>query len=140
MDTMISLKTHALRILALSSFLMILATSCAQIVDSNELFKNETILKLNIHQTDSVFMDNSVDLKMDSPKVKELCNWIDNNKTDWKSSIASFAQSSISVIGGDFRMLIFKDFVVVGITDNKGKQRQFTKQTDYKDFGFLLIE
>ncbi len=119
---------------------MILTNSCTQIVDSNELFKNETFLKLNIHQADSVFIDNSVDLDMDSPKLKELRNWIDNNKRDWKSSIASFAQPAISVIGDDFRMLIFKDFIVVGYTDNKGNQKQFTKQTDYDDFEFLLNE
>ncbi len=137
---MISFNKTTMRISTLSLFLMILTISCAQIVDSNELFNNETVLKLNIYQTDSVFIDNSVDLEMDSPKVKELRNWIDNNKTEWKSSIASFAQPLISVIGDDFRMLIFKDFVVVGFTDNKGKQRQFTKQTDYIDLEFLLVE
>ncbi len=119
---------------------MILTNSCAQIIDSNELFKNETFLKLNIYQTDTVFTDNSVDLEIASPKVKELRSWIDNNKTDWKSSIASFAQPKISVIGDDFRMLIFRDFVVIGYVDNKGKQKQFTKQTDYWDFKFLLSE
>lgn len=129
-----------MRTLTLSLFLMVLTISCAQIVDSNELLKNENVLKINIYQTDSVFTDNSDDLEMDSPKVKELSNWIDNNKTDWKSSVASFAQPLISVIGDDFRMLIFKDFVVIGFTDNKGKQKQFTKQTDYNNFEFLLNE
>lgn len=129
-----------MRISTFSLFLIILTISCTQIVDSNELFKNETVLKLKVHQTNSVYIDNSVDLEMDSPKVKELRNWIDSNKTDWKSSVASFAQSSISVIGDDFRMLIFKDFVVIGFSDNKGKQKQLTKQTDYKDFKFLLVE
>lgn len=129
-----------MRTSTLSLFLMILTISCAQIVDSNELFKNETVLKLNIYQTDSVFIDNLVDLEINSPKVIELRNWIDNNKTDWNSSIASFVQPSISVIGDDFKMLIFKDFVVVGYADNKGKQKQFTKQTDYHDFEFLLNE
>ncbi len=129
-----------MRILTLSLFLMILTISCAQIVDSNELFKNESVLKLNIYQTDSVCSDNSVALEIASPIVKELRSWIDNNKTDWKSSIASFAQPTISVIGDDFRMLIFKDFVVVGFNDNKGKQKQFTKKTDYNDFEFLLRE
>jgi hypothetical protein len=137
---MTSFSKTPLRTFTLSLILMILTISCTQIVDSNELFKNETVLKLKIHQTDSVFINNSIYLEMDSLKVKELRNWIDNNKTDWKNSIASFAQSSISVIGDDFRMLIFKDFVVIGFTDNKGKQKQFTKQTDYNDFKFLLGE
>ena len=137
---MISFNKTTMRISTLGLFLMIMTISCAQIFDSNELFKNETVLKLNIHQTDSVFIDNSVDLRMDSPKAKELRNWIDNNKTDWKSSIASFAQASISVIEDDFRMLIFKDFVVIGFTDKKDKQRQFTKQSDFNDFEFLLEE
>lgn len=129
-----------MRTLSLSLFLMVLTISCAQIVDSNELFKNETVLKLKIYQTDSVFTNNSVDLEINSPKVKELRSWIDNNKADWKSSIASFAQPTISVIGDDFRMLVFKDFVVIGFTDNKGKQRQFTKQTEFNNFEFLLEE
>ncbi|MBN1183708.1 MAG: hypothetical protein JXB49_15560 [Bacteroidales bacterium] len=140
MDTVISFSKTTMRISTLSLFLIILTISCAQIVDSNELFKNETVLKLKLHQTDSIYIDNLVDLEMIHPKVKELRNWIDNNETDWKSSIASFSQSSISVIGDDFRMLIFKDFVVIGFIDNKGKQKQFTKQTDYNDFKFLLGE
>ena len=137
---MILFNKTTMRTLTLNLFLMILTFSCDQIVDSNELFKNETLFKLNIYQIDSVFTDNTVDLEMDSPKVKELRNWIDNNKSDWKSSIASFAQPSISIIGDDFRMLIFNDFVVVGFTDNKGKQRQYTKQTVFNDFEFLLRE
>lgn len=140
MDTVISFNKNTIGISTLILFQMILTISCAQIVDSKKLFENETVLKLKIHQPDSVFIDNSVDLEMDSPKVKQLRNWIDNNKTNWKSSIASFAQSSISVIGDDFRMLIFKDFVVIGFTDNKGKQKQYTKETDYNDFKFLLGE
>jgi len=119
-------------------FLLISVISCAQTVDSNELFKNETVLKLNIHQSDTVLIDNSIDLEINSPKIKELQNWIDNNKTDWKNSIASFAQPSISVIGKDFRLLIFKDFVVIGYTDKNNKQRQITKQIDSREFEFLI--
>ena len=137
---MITFNKTTLGIPTISLFLMVLTISCAQIIESDEIFKNETVLKLNIYETDSVFIDKSVDLEMDSHKVKEIRNWIDNNKTDWKSSIASFAQPLISVIGNDFRMLIFKDFVVVGFANNKGKQRQFTKQIDYNDFDFLLRE
>lgn len=119
-------------------FLLTSVVSCAQTVDSNELFKNETVMKLNIHQSDTVLIDNSIDLEISSPKIKELQNWIDNNKTDWKNSIASFAQPSISVIGKDFRMLIFKGFVVIGYTVRNNKPRQITKQTDFREFEFLI--
>lgn len=112
---MISFNKNTMRISSLSLVLTIMTISCAQIVDSNELFNNETVLKLKINETDSVFTDNSVGLELPSSKVKELRSWFDNNKTDWKSSIASFAQPTISMIGDDCRMLIFKDFVVVGI-------------------------
>lgn len=135
---MISFNKNTLRVLTMGLFLMILTISCTQIIDSNELFKNETILKFNNHKSDTCFLDNSVDLEINSPKVKELRNWIDNNKTDWKNSIASYAQPSISLIGNDFSMLIFKDFVVIGFTDKNNKPRQITKQTDYKDFEFLI--
>lgn len=81
MDTVISFNKNTIGISTLILFQMILTISCAQIVDSKKLFENETVLKLKIHQTDSVFIDNSVDLEMDSPKVKQLRNWIDNNKT-----------------------------------------------------------
>jgi len=37
-------------------------------------------------------------------------------------------------------MLIFKDFVVIRFTDKNEKQKQITKQTDYKDFEFLIEE
>lgn len=133
---MISFRKNILRIITLS--LILLTISCGQIVDSNELFKNETFLKLNIYPTDSVLISNLSDLEIDSPKVKELGEWIDKNRTDWKKSIASFAQPSISIIGDSFRMLIFNDSVVVGFTDDKGNQKQYTKQTDFYDFEFLL--
>jgi len=51
---------------------------------------------------------------------------------------ASYAQPSISVIGKDFRMSIFKDFVVVGYVDGNNKQIQLTKQADFSDFEFLI--
>lgn len=137
---MILFIKNTMRILTLGIFLLTLTISCAQHINSNDLFKNESKLKLTIYQSDTIFTDNSIELEIGSPKVKELRHWLDKNETDWKSSIASFAQPSISVIGDDFRMLIFKDFVVVGFTDNKGKQKQFTKQTDYNDFEFLLNE
>ena len=122
----------------LGLFLLTTVVSCAQTVDSDELFKNETVLKLNIHQSDTLLIDNSIDLEINSPKIKELQKWIDKNKSDWKNSFASFAQPSISVIGKDFRMLIFKDFVVIGYADRNNKQRQITKQSDYRDFEFLI--
>jgi hypothetical protein len=137
---MIAFNKSRLRILVLGLSLMILTISCAPNVDSNELFEKETFLKLNIYQSDTVFIDNSINLKMSSSKVKELRNWIDKNKTGWENSIASFAQPLISVIGKDFRMLIFKDFIVIGFTDNKGKPRQYKKQTDFKEFDFLIEE
>jgi len=77
---------------------MTLTISCSRIVKSNDLLRNESELKLNFYQSDTLFIDNSIDLEISSDKVKELRNWIDNNNTDWKNSIASYAQPSISVM------------------------------------------
>lgn len=112
--------------------------SCTQTVDSNEFFKNESVLKLNIYQADTLIVYNSIDLEINSHKVKELQDWIDNNKTDWKNSPASFARPSISIIGKNFRMLIFRDFVVIGFTDSNNKERQITRQSDFREFEFLI--
>ena len=98
----------------------------------------ETVLKFYNHRSDTIFHDNSVDLEIDSPKVKKLRSWIDTNKTEWKNSIVSYAQPTISLIGNNLSMLIFKDFVVIGFTDKNDKPRQITKQTDSKDFEFLI--
>lgn len=137
---MIISKHNVMRIWTLGFLLMILTYSCAENINSNELLKNESKLNLTIYQSDSLSINSSLDLKISSFRIKKLCDWLDTNKTDWKNSIASFAQPSISLIGEDFRMLIFKDFVVVGFTDSNGKQRQFTRQINFTEFNFLIEE
>jgi len=45
--------------------------------------------------------------------------------------------SDISLIGTNFRLLIFKDFVVIGFYGQIGKQKQCTKEADESGFNFL---
>jgi hypothetical protein len=121
-------------------FLLTLFISCTQTIDSVEVLKDESKLKLNIQDSDSGFYDNSVDLDINSTKIKKLRDWIDNNNDSWENSIASYAQPLISLIGENFRMLIFRDFVVIGFADTNDKPRQITRQTDFAEFEFLLEE
>jgi hypothetical protein len=120
-------------------FLLTLFVSCKQTLDSSVCLKNESTLKLNIINSDTVLIGNSVDLEINSAKMIELRNWIDNNSTKWENSIISYVQPLISVIENDFRMLIFKSFVVIGFKDKNDKSRQITKQTDYNEFDFLTL-
>ena len=62
-----------------------------------------------------------------------------NNLNGWENSIASYISPKIALTNDDFRLLIFKDFVVIGYSDKNNKPKQMTKKVDIKEFGFLYV-
>ncbi len=121
---------------------LIILISCGVEIRTDEIFNKESELRLQICLGDKYTSDSSriEILTKDSEKIAKVKEWFTNNPDKWKSSIASWAPADISLIGKDFRLLIYKDGVVVGFTDKEGKQRQFTRQTDKSDFDFLIEE
>jgi len=119
--------------------LLIFTISCGQNIDFEEILKNEKQFELNINPNGNLYLDSSSVTKInaDSKIIDKLKNWFKNNPAGWKSSIASWATPDISLIGSDFSLLIFKDFVVVGFADKSGKQKQYTKEADKSEFNFL---
>lgn len=126
-----------IRIIGLS--LLIFIISCGQNIDFEEVLKNEKQFELKINLNGSLSLDSSLTTKIgaDSKKIADLKDWLKNNPDNWESSVASWATPDFSLTGNDFRLLIFKDFVVVGYADESGNQKQYTKDINISDFNFL---
>ena len=120
-------------------FLLILI-SCGQTIYPDEILKREIDFKLTIHNENNYSSDSSTVkiINKDSEKIAELKDWFSNNSDGWESSIASWATPDISLIGTDFRLLIFKDGVVIGFTDKNGNAKQFTRRVNKTEFAFLI--
>lgn len=122
--------------------LLIFTISCGQNLDFEEILKNEKQFELKINPNENLSLDISLATKInaDSKIITNLKTWFKNNPDNWEISIASWATPDILLTSNDFRLLIFKDFVVVGFADKSGKQRQYTKGADKSEFNFLTDE
>jgi alpha-tubulin suppressor-like RCC1 family protein len=127
---------------AIPRFILILlsafAVSCSHNLDVNEILYKENELHLRVGFT----LDSTkfITISKDSKKFNELTDWFAKNSEGWKSSPASWATPDIFLWGDDFRLLVFSDGAVIGFTDGKGKQKQYTKQVNKSEFNFLLIK
>ena len=131
------------RILILFSLLIFLVIlSCSQSIDTNKIINSESDFQLNFLIKGVSGLDSTIRISInkDSKEIKGLKNWIDSNTDGWSSSIASYAMPEISLTSEHFRLLIFKDFVVIGYIDSSGKSRQFTKKSNMTDFKFIDIK
>ena len=119
--------------------LLIFTISCGQNLDFEEILKSEKQFELKFNPRGDINLDSSLTTKInaDSEIIADLKTWFKNNPDNWENSIASWATPDIFLTSNDFRLLIFKDFVVVGFVDKSGKQRQYTKAADQSEFNFL---
>jgi len=119
--------------------LLIFTISCGQNLNFDEILKNENQFELKVNPNDNANLDSTLikRINADSELILDLKVWLKNNPDNWESSIASWAQPEISLISNNFRLLIFKDFIVISFTDKSGKQKQYTKVTDISEFIFL---
>ena len=122
--------------------LLVFTISCGQNLDFEETLKNETQFELKVNPNGNLSLDSSLITKInaDSKIIDNLKTWLKNNPDNWESSIASWATPDILLTSDDFRLLIFKDFVVVGFADKSCKQTQYTKSVDKSEFNFLTDE
>lgn len=120
--------------------IIILTISCGKSIDPEFILKNESTFSLIVHDIkDGTYFNLVSDtITTDSEKILRLKIWLEDHSSHWKGSIASYAISNISIIGNQFRFLIYKNFVVVGFVDKMGKQQQYTKATNWSDFDFLI--
>ncbi len=127
------------RLLFILPVFLIVLQSCAQSIDLNDLKISNSDLKITFWTKSSSGLDSTSTrlISKDSNELKKLNDWLIDNLEGWKNSIASYASPSISLTSADFRLLIFKDFVVIGYSDKNDKPRQLTKKTDIKEFEFL---
>jgi len=124
-------------------FLLLFFTiSCGQTLEFDEILKIEKEFELKVNPNGNIVLDSALTKRIDADSeiIFNLKTWLRNNPDNWESSIASWATPDISLISNDFRLLIFKDFVVVGFTDKTGKQKQYTKDADKSEFNFMTLK
>ena len=118
---------------------MIFTISCGQNLDFEEILKNKKQFELKVNPNVNLNLDSSLtkEINADSKIIANLKTWLKNNPDNWESSVASWATCDILLTSNDFRLLIFKDIVVVGFADKSGKHRQYTKKANKSEFNFL---
>ena len=119
---------------------MILIVSCGHNLKLEDILNNEKEFELKIPQGDPYTSNKSIikTIKQDSEKILKLKNWFKNNPYHWHSSIASYILPEYTLIGNDFRLLVYKNFIVIGFKDKEGHAQQYTKQINKLEFDFLL--
>lgn len=124
----------------LGLFLLMFVISCRQEIKPDDFLNKERDFKLIIHRgiKYSSYSSTTEIINKDSEKITKLKDLLTSNLNGWKSSIDSWATPDISLIGNDFRLLIFEKFVVIGFKDKTGKPKQYTKQIDESNFDFLI--
>jgi hypothetical protein len=119
--------------------LLLLLGSCKHEINPDEIFSKEINFTLTIHERNNSTFDSTKRkiITKDSKTIEKLRSWITKNSNGWKSSIASWATPDISVIGTDFRLLVYKDGAVIGYTNKKGKPIQLVKKVNTSELTFL---
>lgn len=132
-----------MRMIKYIGFLLVIFTiSCGQNLNFEDILKNEKQFELKGNPSGNINLDSSLTTKInaDSKIIDSLKTWFKNNPDNWESSVASWSTPDIFLSSNDFRLLIFKDGVVVVFVDKSGKQRQYTKAVDKSEFNFLTDE
>lgn len=122
------------------TFLMMV--SCSHNLDLSEVFKQETYLKLSIYSNNKIIPEiiSQDSICNNSEKWGKLLNWLSENSMGWRSSIASYSNPDLSLIGKNFRLLIYKNGVVIGFTNQLGEEEQMVKDINESEFNFLTIK
>lgn len=124
---------------------MTLIVACSHEIETADILNNEKEFDLNIYPNDrftsqydfkKVFKKS---INKDSEIFLKMKNWLKKNHDNWQNSFVSYATPDISLIGNKFRLLIFKDFVVIGFTDKDGKVHLCTKKVNKSEFDFLIV-
>ncbi|MBP1672765.1 MAG: hypothetical protein H6Q25_580 [Bacteroidetes bacterium] len=127
------------RLLFLLNVIFIVFQSCMQSVDIKGLNFLNSDLTINYLMKSSSELD-SISTRIiskDSKEFKKFYDWLAKNSKGWENSYTSFAKPPISLTNNDFRLLVFKNFVVIGYTDKNQNSVQLTKKTTINEFEFL---
>jgi hypothetical protein len=116
--------------------LIILLLACDHSINPDDLFKNDNNLTIKIPIVDKFKSDSAriIIVAKGSEKYNKLKQWLNTNNIGWKSSIASWAPPDIIVTNNNFRLLIFKDGIVLINNENS---KQYTIEGNKKEFTFL---
>jgi hypothetical protein len=116
-----------------------ISISCTEKININEVFENENEYILRTQISDNSDSENTKTLSLNnsSKEIIELRKWFNENSKQWNPSIDSWAQPKVFLNGKNFRLLIFKNFVVIGFNDKKGNPKQYTKEIESNEFHFL---
>ena len=115
--------------------------SCKKNININGHIDKNAPLKMSIHEKDSLnglSSSHIFEIPVNSIKYRSFVEWCSKNTEGWKSTPASYV-AHISITQNNFWLLIFSkgNGVVIGFTDNNGKQRQYSKAINNEELNFL---
>ena len=114
--------------------------SCTKTIKLDNIRFNESEYFISIHKNMETGADTLISYKVqqDSEEITFLKDWLNNNNFNWNKSVISYAMPVYSLTSGNFRLLVFENFVVLGYTDSLGKSYQYQKHTDTSELHFLI--
>lgn len=95
----------------LGLLLLTFTFSCGHRIDFEEIIKKEKQFKFKVHPSGGINIDSSTTttINADSELIDSLKFWFKNNPDNWNSSVASWTTPKLSLIGNDFKLLVFND-------------------------------
>ena len=109
-------------------------------INPNYLLKPNDTITLTIQIGEEFGCVSKEKIMPDSPKFRLFQQWLNNNSTEWQSSIVSFALCKVVLSSNRFSALIYPRFVVLSFTDSSQKSRQLIKSVDSAAFNFLTLD
>ena len=129
------LKTNIIFILFVLIF-----SSCTQSYQINDLNIQPTDLIVRLKSDTPGSMDTTTirKLQYNSNEYSKLLSWLQINNYGWNKDINSWANPEILITDGkDFKLLIYKDGLVIGYKEDNGKEVQLRKKSSISTFDFL---
>jgi len=128
-------------------FLFLLALilfSCKEKIILDNYFDKKASFNIKFYETDSVTKFTNLKQLNVLPSdeiYSKLVNWIDNNKTDWQISPASYIPDA-SIEQGSFRLLYLRksNTVVANFIDSKNLAHQYSKALKNGELEFIYYK
>ena len=109
-------------------------------INPSYLLKPNDTITLTIQIGEEFGCVSTEQIMPDSPKFRLFQQWLNNNSTEWQSSVVSFVSCKAVLSSNRFSALIYPRFIVLSFTDSSQKSQQLTKNVDTTLFDFLISD
>jgi len=130
-----------LRTIIIFIFFVLNFSSCTQSYQIKDFNIKPTDLIIRFKRDKVGILDttNFRKLHYNSNEYSKLFSWLQTNNCGWNKDINSWASPEIFITDGkDFRLLIYKEGLVIGYKGNNGKVVQLRKRSSISNVGFLI--